>query len=399
MEDPLFPEGHEDQVDSLAIDFHGKRFVEVENYRAARKARRISLDSSPQRSNNHGSQRSKKSQRVNGSQHWFTSHYHHHSNGPCYFVAPHHHQDFHKASTGQPLSLAHPQILIPVVMQQHQGQQWYYHHHPQYLYPQNKENPPPPPVPVSPAKLEKRTVSVGEGEMPLLEPFPDKPLTAETMGAKVVETVTKVIEKTKGEEEDKVAMKQDKQKDKTKGKVAKKKAVKDEKAAKKKEGGEERRECAKKLRRDSMESEILAAEKNDPEVCLGEDFVPGNWDVVCGRGKNWLEHISNRRFRLLVAIYLPQYETIRRTTKSIVINTIVATIQNAGGQGFVKQKEGSSSWYRISSKDAHEKVSHCLRDCLQPYPQNVRQKWSDEERRLKVKEAQNNVFKSLELLK
>ena len=127
---------------------------------------------------------------------------------------------------------------------------------------------------------------------------------------------------------------------------------------------------------------------------------------VCGRGKNWSEHVSNRRFRILVALYLREYfETISRTSKSKVIDTIVNTVQENGS--FVKKmtvpkSKGDASgenycWYKISNKDCREKVSHALRDCLVD-PQSAQLQWSLAEREEKLREAQNSVFRSLELM-
>jgi hypothetical protein len=97
-----------------------------------------------------------------------------------------------------------------------------------------------------------------------------------------------------------------------------------------------------------------------------------------------------------VSIYLREYfETISRHKKSTVIDNIVTTIMNAGGQGFVRKK--GSSWFRISSTEAREKVSHCLRDCLVE-PQHIQSRWSKAEQEEKLIEAQNCVFRSIGLL-
>lgn len=130
-------------------------------------------------------------------------------------------------------------------------------------------------------------------------------------------------------------------------------------------------------------------------TCLGKNFTPGHWDVVCGRGKNWLEYISNRRFRVLVANHLFDYfETISRKKKSQVIGSIVSAIQTCGS--FVR-KGPDGTWYRLSTKEAREKVSHCLRDCLID-PQNEQVKWSVEVRKERLRESQNAVFRSLEMM-
>lgn len=137
----------------------------------------------------------------------------------------------------------------------------------------------------------------------------------------------------------------------------------------------------------------------DPtDHCLGRDYMPGPWNVVCGRGKNWHEYVSNRRFRIIVANHLFQYfETISRKRKSQVIGTIVETVLNSPGGSFVRKDPVSGMWYTLSRKEAREKVSHCLRDCLID-PQNEQIKWSLEQRRQKLMEAQNSVFRSLKMI-
>jgi len=145
----------------------------------------------------------------------------------------------------------------------------------------------------------------------------------------------------------------------------------------------------------SSKTKDCSAMTVDEEICLGKAFQPGSWDVVCGRGKNWRDYHSNRRFRILVSLHLHQYfENISRKNKSKVINTIVTTVQQAGS--FVRRAD-DENWYRISIKDAREKVSHCLRDSLQE-PQSVQSRWTKQERNEKVREAQDTVFRSLDLM-
>ena len=89
------------------------------------------------------------------------------------------------------------------------------------------------------------------------------------------------------------------------------------------------------------------------------------------------------------------FVTLSRARKSTVINSIVAAIQAAGGEGFVKRK--GQNWYRITTKEAREKVSHCLRDCLTD-PQHEQLRWTKEEQLGKLKEAENHVLKGLGLV-
>lgn len=97
---------------------------------------------------------------------------------------------------------------------------------------------------------------------------------------------------------------------------------------------------------------------------LPYDFVPNNYTVLCGRGKEFFNAIGNRRFRIIVDMNLERYSnTQTKSQKSQIVSEIVEIIRGAGG-GFVKQNPKDGSWYEVGDSVAREKVGALFRDCL-----------------------------------
>ena len=86
------------------------------------------------------------------------------------------------------------------------------------------------------------------------------------------------------------------------------------------------------------------------------------YDVLCGRGKSALNHIGNRRFRVVVAANLTRYLSLQsRSEKTHLAMRIVTDVRQNGGR-FLKQDGLTNIWYEIGNKMAREKVAHALRD-------------------------------------
>lgn len=87
--------------------------------------------------------------------------------------------------------------------------------------------------------------------------------------------------------------------------------------------------------------------------------------MQCGRtGKQSFNSIGNRRFRLLITMYLERYRQARsKLDKSLVVIAIVDTIRSCGG-GFVKQDRKTKKWIEIGDQLARDKVGHSLRDTM-----------------------------------
>jgi hypothetical protein len=75
------------------------------------------------------------------------------------------------------------------------------------------------------------------------------------------------------------------------------------------------------------------------------NYVPSNYCVLCGRGKEVWNSIGNRRFRVIVSIFLERYsKATSKALKSQIVSDVVDTIRSSGGH-FVKYEKGS--WWEI----------------------------------------------------
>jgi hypothetical protein len=95
---------------------------------------------------------------------------------------------------------------------------------------------------------------------------------------------------------------------------------------------------------------------------LGKDFVPTNYCVLCGRGKELFDSVGNRRFRCIADMFLDQYsKTKAKIGKSIIVANILSIIRDAGGV-FCKFEHGC--WWQVSENTARDKVGAYFRSCL-----------------------------------
>jgi hypothetical protein len=100
---------------------------------------------------------------------------------------------------------------------------------------------------------------------------------------------------------------------------------------------------------------------------MPEGFVPGDNDVICGRGRECFNHNGNERFRRIVYGYLDQYsKSISKMEKSYILSDIVAKIRKSSPNGgaFVKKCPESKQYYDVGCFLAREKTSQAFRDAL-----------------------------------
>lgn len=105
-------------------------------------------------------------------------------------------------------------------------------------------------------------------------------------------------------------------------------------------------------------------------VPLDQSYQPGAYDVVCGRGKGSYNRPGNKRFRSLVATYIPKYLKARsKMDKSMVLNDIIDKVRSFNNPDtgspaqFVKYTK-SSGWVLIGDEHAREKVGHAIREAI-----------------------------------
>lgn len=101
---------------------------------------------------------------------------------------------------------------------------------------------------------------------------------------------------------------------------------------------------------------------------LPQDFVPGPYTVVCGRGRRAAEALGNRRLTVMAQTFIPQYsQAKRKEEKSKVVTKIVNMVRQANQcpeHAFVREAEGQ--WWKVEPLNAREKVGTVLRDLLAP---------------------------------
>jgi hypothetical protein len=101
---------------------------------------------------------------------------------------------------------------------------------------------------------------------------------------------------------------------------------------------------------------------------LPVDFKPANYDIICGKGKCFFNHIGNRRFRVTIDLYLPQYQTAQtKSGKSAIVNNVVNLIRNStsnGDGGFIRFNKKTNRWIELGDAGAREKVGQAIRDAL-----------------------------------
>lgn len=94
------------------------------------------------------------------------------------------------------------------------------------------------------------------------------------------------------------------------------------------------------------EVESLEVKKHE----LPQDYTPNNYSVLCGRGREFFNAIGNRRFRVIVSIFLERYsQADTKSKKSQIVSDVVDMVRSSGG-GFVKLENGG--WWEVGDSVA-----------------------------------------------
>eukprot|EP00545_Synedropsis_sp_CCMP1620_P005709 CAMPEP_0119005700 /NCGR_PEP_ID=MMETSP1176-20130426/1877_1 /TAXON_ID=265551 /ORGANISM="Synedropsis recta cf, Strain CCMP1620" /LENGTH=240 /DNA_ID=CAMNT_0006957539 /DNA_START=165 /DNA_END=884 /DNA_ORIENTATION=+ len=99
---------------------------------------------------------------------------------------------------------------------------------------------------------------------------------------------------------------------------------------------------------------------------LSDIFLPGNFDVICGKGKSCFNHQGNKNFRKIVGVYLEGYaEASSKLEKSAIVTAIIQTIRTQSPEGgFIKRELTTGLWSEVGDHLAREKVGQTIRDAL-----------------------------------
>jgi len=107
---------------------------------------------------------------------------------------------------------------------------------------------------------------------------------------------------------------------------------------------------------------------------LPPEYTPGNWDIICQRGKDCPKHVGNRRFRVCIENHVDSYMTAKtKHDKSCVISSIIQSIKESSPNtgGFVMKDHKLKKWTRVDSKIARDKVGNALRDAAKQRSENA----------------------------
>jgi hypothetical protein len=92
--------------------------------------------------------------------------------------------------------------------------------------------------------------------------------------------------------------------------------------------------------------------------------MPGPFDVVCARGRQFFNHSGNRRYRELVGYVTKEYAVARnKMEKSLVVLNIIEQVHRANGR-FIKREKQGGPWVEADEIFAREKCTQSLRDGL-----------------------------------
>jgi hypothetical protein len=98
--------------------------------------------------------------------------------------------------------------------------------------------------------------------------------------------------------------------------------------------------------------------------------VPGEMDILLGRGKGTQNHIGNLRYRHLIESYRSSYEEmLSKGEKTQFIKEVVRVIYDSGGR-FLRQDD-IGRWVPIDIDEARDKVSHSFRNQRRLYNKNA----------------------------
>ena len=100
------------------------------------------------------------------------------------------------------------------------------------------------------------------------------------------------------------------------------------------------------------------------KTLLPVDFEPTGYTIICGNKRQYFNSVGNRRLRVLVKNFIPQYNQANgKLEKSFIVTKVMNIIREACPVGaFVAMEKGR--WWQVSERTSREKVGSYFRDCL-----------------------------------
>jgi hypothetical protein len=97
---------------------------------------------------------------------------------------------------------------------------------------------------------------------------------------------------------------------------------------------------------------------------LGTNFVPGDFTVICGRGKIYASSSGNVHLKRSVQQHAVPYARAKsRIEKSDIVSSIISAVQTASPEAALVRFE-ADQWWEVDESFAREKVGGMFRDLL-----------------------------------
>lgn len=99
-------------------------------------------------------------------------------------------------------------------------------------------------------------------------------------------------------------------------------------------------------------------------VPLAPEYTPGEFDVICARGKQAKNHSGNVRYRRIIVEKMKIYdEAPTKLEKTVIVSEILDSVRTVSPNGgFIKKFDGR--WFEVGDHIAREKIGQSLRDML-----------------------------------
>ena len=135
--------------------------------------------------------------------------------------------------------------------------------------------------------------------------------------------------------------------------------------------GEKSQPCLQNERRPGhKENNTFSASKYYEQEKINV-VVPSTKDILCGRGKSFINHEGNKRFRDIIGKNRYAYiNASRRSKRSEIVRAVVNEMLRTGAR-FLKKSENKLEWYDGGMKVAREKVGLLILSFLNRSPKGI----------------------------
>ena len=96
-------------------------------------------------------------------------------------------------------------------------------------------------------------------------------------------------------------------------------------------------------------------------VSFPKEYRLKPYDVICGRNKFAFNQVGNRRFRIIVSLFLQRYfESTHRVDRHLINIEIIDTIKKAGGYFLKQEKSGEWGKLTVPPQDVRDESTYVV---------------------------------------